>query len=97
MLKVFKKEPIVINGALNFGLKNIAKAMFNNDMIDVIWDNENPCSNGLTAMVLAWKTYQRRALTDIHESPVIQDIIKYNEMDCRVIWEIVNYLRNNNV
>jgi len=97
MLKVFKKEPIVINGALNFGLKTIAKAMFNNDMIDVIWDNENPCSNGLTAMVLAWKTYQRRALTDIHESPVIQDIIKYNEMDCRVIWEIVNYLRNNNI
>ena len=34
-------------------------------------------------------------LSDVHESPVIQDIIKYNEIDCRVLWEIINYLRKN--
>jgi hypothetical protein len=95
LLHVFKKEPIVVKGALNFGLKSIAKALYGNELIDTIWDNENPCSNGLTAMVLAWKTYQRNALPDIHESPVIQDIITYNEMDCRVLWEIIKYLREN--
>ena len=95
MLTVFKKEPITIKGALNFGLKSVAKALYHNKMIEVIWDNENPCSNGLSAMVLAWKTYQRNILSDVHESPVIQDIIKYNEIDCRVLWEIINYLRQN--
>ncbi len=95
MLTVFKKEPITIKGALNFGLKSVAKALYHNKMIEVIWDNENPCSNGLSAMVLAWKTYQRNILSDVHESPVIQDIIKYNEIDCRVLWEIINYLRKN--
>ncbi len=95
LLKVFKSEPIVVKGSLNFGLKSVAKALYQNQMIDTIWDNDNPCSNGLTAMVLAWKTYQKSKLTDIHESPVIQDIIKYNEMDCKVLWEIIKYLREN--
>ena len=69
--------------------------MYANKFIDTIWDSENPCSNGLTAMVLAWKTYQKSSLEDIHESPVIEDIIKYNEMDCKVLWEIIKYLREN--
>ncbi|VVU94405.1 hypothetical protein CPAV1605_127 [seawater metagenome] len=95
LLKVFKAEPIVVKGSLNFGLKSVAKALYQNKMIDTIWNTENPCSNGLTAMVLAWKTYQKTKLADIHESPVIQDIIKYNEMDCKVLWEIIKYLRDN--
>ena len=71
--------------------------MHQNNMIDTIWDSENPCSNGLTAMVLAWKVYQKNKQSDIHNNPVIQDIIKYNLIDCKVLWEIINFLRINNL
>jgi len=97
LLKVFRDEPVVVKGSLKFGLKGIAKAMHSNGLIDTIWDSDNPCSNGLTAMVLAWKAYQKNKMPDIHNNPVIQDIIKYNVIDCKVLWEILNYLRENHI
>lgn len=97
LLQVFKKEPIVIKGNLKYGLKGIAKAMYHHNFIETIWESDNPCSNGLTAMVLAWKVYQKNKMKDIHSNPIIQDIIKYNIIDCRVLWEIINYLRINHL
>ena len=78
-------------------MKGIAKAMHHHNLIETIWDSDNPCSNGLTAMVLAWKVYNKTKIKDIHKHPVIQDIIKYNIIDCKVLWEIINYLRNNHL
>jgi hypothetical protein len=97
LLHVFKKEPIVIKGNLKFGLKGIAKAMHQHNFIETIWDSDNPCSNGLTAMILAWKVYKKNKMKNIHNNPIIQDIIKYNVIDCKVLWEIVNYLRKNHL
>lgn len=97
LLTVFKQEPIVIKGNLKYGLKGIAKAMHHHNFIETIWESDNPCSNGLTAMVLAWKVYKKNKMKDIHNNPIIQDIIKYNIIDCKVLWEIINYLRNNHI
>ena len=71
--------------------------MYQHNFIETIWDSDNPCSNGLTAMILAWKVYQKNKMKNIHNNPVIQDIIKYNIIDCKVLWEIVNYLRENHL
>ena len=30
------------------------------------------------------------------DSDIIANISEYNEIDCKVIWEIINYLRKNN-
>lgn len=97
MLQVFKKEPIVINGCLNFGLKNIAKAMYKHGFIKTIWRNNNSCSNGTNAMIFAYNEYNkyRKNNENIKNSSIITDIAEYNEIDCKVIWEIVNYLRCN--
>ena len=70
--------------------------MHHHNLIETL-DSDNPCSNGLTAMVLAWKVYNKTKIKDIHKHPVIQDIIKYNIIDCKVLWEIINYLRNNHL
>jgi hypothetical protein len=90
LYKLFIDNNIVVKGALNFSLKTIANAMYNNRLISTCWDSNSSCSNGLQAMYLAYKFYNNSAnLNSMNE------IIKYNMIDCKVMWEILSYLRNN--
>ena len=91
---LFTKNNIVVKGALNFSLKSIAKAMYQNNMIKSCWDKESPCSNGLNAMLLAYKLYKHNNIVT-NEEPIMRDITYYNMIDCKVLWEILRYLRNN--
>ena len=95
LYNVFRTEPVVVKGALSFGLKDVAKALYEQGLINQVWDEGNPCSNGLTAMVLAVKAYEESKTRKIPLSsiPCILDVVKYNEIDCRVLWEIIEYLR----
>lgn len=97
MLDIFKSEPIVIKGCFDFGLKNISKAMVNHGMIQCTWGIDKfGCSDGLKAMFLAGQVYQesRDKNVNVVELPKMKSIIEYNEIDCKVVSEIVNYLRN---
>lgn len=91
--KVFLAEPIVIRGAFNYSLKTIAKCMFKHDLIKTTWPDESSCNNGQDALVLANKLYiesnKDLELTDMN------DIVYYNEIDCKVLCDILEYLRLN--
>jgi hypothetical protein len=96
LYKLFYDEPIVVNGALNFSLKSIAKALYKNNLIESSWDSSSPCSNGLTAMILANEIYEKvckKTINNIIHDPVMREIVKYNEIDCKVMWEIHNLIR----
>ena len=88
---IFVEEPIVIKGSFKFGLKSIAKAMENHGMISTVLDSK--CSSGMTAMVSAYKCYNTEDKPSTCD--IMKDIAKYNEYDCKVLWEIIRYLRNN--
>lgn len=90
MYNVFSNEPIVVKGALNFRLKEIGKAMHKLGYIKTLWDDNGPV-DGFDAMLEAVKYYKNNTNNNI-----IQAIINYNEIDCKIIWEIVKYLRKNN-
>ena len=97
LYKLFYDEPVVVKGALNFSLKSIAKALYNHNLIKSSWDSTSPCSNGLTAMILANDIYEKvnkNTIDNILHDPVMKEIVKYNEIDCKVMWEIHNLLRN---
>ena len=94
LYQVFINEPIVINGALNYSLKTVAKALFNNNLITTIWDNTSSCANGLNAMLLAYQVYNDQDSNPL-EDLTMKEIKKYNEIDCKCLWEIINYLREN--
>jgi hypothetical protein len=100
MCKVFIDEPIVIKGAKKFNLKDIAKTMMNNNMISAKWNYDGP-DNGLTAMMEAIDYYKYKNNKNkndedtIHYEDLMISIIDYNEVDCKVVYEIVNYLRHN--
>ncbi len=97
-LGVMKSEPIAIKGALNYSIKTVAKAMYNNKMIKTKWaTNYSGVSDGFTAMIKAWNCDRDALKKDISlkKLPTIKEITKYNEVDCKVLWDIINYLRVN--
>ena len=90
--QIFVTEPIVIKDALNYSLKTVANAMCNHGLIKTKWDSSSICSNGLDAMLLAHKIYESKSNVKLID---MKEIGHYNEVDCKVLYEILNYLRMN--
>ena len=92
--KLFRDEPIVVKGSLRFKLKSVSKALYDNRLITTAWDYSSECNSGLAAMALANKLYNE--VTEVTEkNEIMKEIIKYNEIDCKVLWDILRYLREN--
>ncbi|MGH2472284.1 MAG: hypothetical protein ACRDG6_07760 [Candidatus Limnocylindria bacterium] len=91
--RVFRAQPIVVKGAFSFGLKSIARAMRAHGLIETAWGEG--LADGAGAMVGAWSAAadSRARGRSLAESPVMQEIARYNEVDCRVMAEILDYLR----
>ena len=89
ILDMFHSEPIIIKGALNFSLKTIGKSMYKHGMIKTIWKTNNIVSDGLSAMYEAYKIY----LNNKSINTQLKHIIKYNKVDCKIMWDILNALK----
>lgn len=89
LYKVFKQTPIVIKDCFKYGLKPVAKAMEKYKLITTKIDSE--CSSGLEAVVNAWKCYENE--DDPANCSVMNDIAEYNKFDCKVLQDILFYLR----
>ena len=86
--KVFEEEPIIIKNMFKFKLKDVAGAMYENNLIKTRWEDIN---SGMTVIKEASKYYREKK----NNIDIINNIINYNKTDCKVLWEIVDYLRNN--
>jgi hypothetical protein len=97
LLTIFKKEPITVKGSLGFGLKSIAGALAEHNLIKTTWDASLSCADGAGAMLGAFNACSeaKRRRLSLADMPQIQDIKKYNEVDCKVLGEILVYLREN--
>jgi hypothetical protein len=93
--KVVKEEPVVVRGAMGFGLKAVANAMHSHGLIETGWPGG--VVDGLGAMLGAWRSAEeaRDGECTLPEVPLMQAIRDYNEIDCKVMMEIVAYLRAN--
>jgi hypothetical protein len=99
LLKVFRAEPIGIKGCLNYGLKNVAKTFYKNGFIKTVWDSGSKCVDGADAAVGAFRIDKKtkKSGTSFKSDPLAQEIIKYNEVDCKVLYEIIDYLRTHHI
>lgn len=89
--KIFKTEPIVIKDCFNYGLKSVAMSMKKHGFITT--DLSSDCKTGMNACVDAWKCY--RDEVNPVDSVVMKDIMEYNKFDCKVLYDILAYIRNN--
>ena len=95
LTKVMREEPVVVRGALGFGLKTVANAMHSHGIIETNWADSS--IEGLGAMVGAWRCDEkaRNQGVSMTSLPLMDEIVRYNEVDCKVMMEIVRYLRAN--
>ncbi len=93
--KVMRQEPVAVRGALGFGLKAVANSMYSEGLIETHWA-DSPV-DGLGAMVGAWRSDEkaRRLGVPMTKIPLMAEIARYNEVDCKAMMEIVRYLRTN--
>jgi hypothetical protein len=93
-LKVMKDEPIVVKDAFGFGLKAIAKNLEKHGLTTTTW--EDGPTDGLGAMVGAWHCdkISRADGLDMIETEIMKGIREYNIIDCKAMWDLINYLRN---
>jgi len=89
--QVFRAAPIGVKGAFDYSLKSIAKAMHAAGLIETRWDDDS--LDGLAAMVGIMRAAQRPE--PLPTSALVQRIARYNETDCRVVAEILRWLRAN--
>ena len=95
LTNVMRKEPVVVRGALSFGLKAVANAMHTRGIIETDWA-DSPV-DGLGAMVGAWRCDEQaqKQVVAMTGLPLMGEIVRYNEVDCKVMMEFVSYLRAN--
>lgn len=86
-LGVIKDGPILIKNVFGFSLKSYGKALYDIGAIQTKW--EESCGDGMYAMLLAANCYKTHGT----ETAEFNNIIKYNEIDCKVLYEIVQFLR----
>lgn len=91
LYKIFVDEPIIIKGMKRFKLKEVANIMAKYGMIKTSWDTE--ISDGLSAMIEAVKFYDNLELGQEYNPDIINKISEYNKIDCTVMYEILEYLR----
>ena len=84
------KNNIYIKGAFDYSLKTIAKTMNKLNMIETKWEDEE--LNGLSTMIAV--EYYNNMGCGLHNIKEIEEIVKYNEVDCKVMWEMLNYIQS---
>jgi len=91
--EVMTAEPVVVKGAMDFGLKSIAKAFKSHGFVDTLW-KEGP-ADGLGAMVGAFWCHETAIQSggSMLDDQLMHQIGDYNEVDCLVMMEAINYLR----
>ena len=91
LLKFFKDNAITIKDAFNYSVKTIAKSLYNYGYIETKWEDNT--LDGTIAMLVAWdaeKICKKGDINELEEYDKMKSIIKYNEVDCKVLSEIFN-------
>ncbi|MDQ3096928.1 MAG: hypothetical protein M3Q61_02010 [Chloroflexota bacterium] len=90
---VVQAEPVVIRGSMGFGLKSVARALHALGHTATDWGEG--LADGTGAMAGAWlaAAEARRSGGTLSNVALMREIDRYNEIDCRVMAEVLDYLR----
>ena len=95
LMVCMQNQPIAIKGSFDFSLKSVAPALQRLGHIQTSWPR-GTLADGLAAMVGAWKAYAiaEKKEVPVQEVGIMRKIIDYNEIDCKVMGEILEWMRS---
>jgi hypothetical protein len=72
--------------------------MYKNNMIKTCWHNNESikCTNGQDALLLGINLYKENNIVR-EDNNILKVIRDYNEVDCKVLFEIIEYLRSTHI
>ena len=86
--QIFYNNEIVVKGLFDYKLKNIWAALKYNNLIQTNGDILNKCKGGGDSLNLAYLLYKKQ------NKPCQNTLTEYNHFDCKVLHDIVNFLRH---
>jgi hypothetical protein len=97
---IFYEEPFFVKGCKNFKLKSYIKAL--NDIGKIkVEIQPDECSDGLDAMLIAWKFYNKeesliktRSVSTNEVKRKLNNVIIYNKLDCIYLEVLLKFIRN---
>ncbi len=91
--RIVHPAPVVVAGARGFGLKAVARAMHAHGLIETDWGDG--LADGTGAMAGAWAAAAIAAQdrSDLATVELMKEVGRYNEIDCRVMAEVLEHLR----
>lgn len=95
LCEYFKSVPITIKGVFSFGLKDVVKGLYSANLIPTQWqDQAIDGKAAMYAVINADECCQKMTPpTPLTENEEMIQITQYNETDCKVMMEILEYLR----
>jgi len=95
--KILQTTAFAIKGAFNYRLKDIANALYKLGYTETSWSESGTGGiDGLDAMVVIWNCIRDTCNEEIAvEYPGVNEIIKYNQIDCKVMYEICRFIQSN--
>jgi hypothetical protein len=97
MHAIINKEKIGIKGSYGYSLKSVGNALYNHGLIKTFWQKSSftDISNGQDALFAGSNYYKKFGnVKDNNDGKkIFNDFINYNEIDCKMIYEIVRILR----
>lgn len=93
LCKCCKGAGLILPGQLGYGLKEVATVMYNAGLIQTTWkrDVDGNIDNGLSAAIGAMRMYN--SMSEEDREKFFKALIDYNYVDCKVMEEIVEYIR----
>ena len=83
--EVFSRTPVLIKNCFNFKLKTLAREMKKMNMISITCPEQ--CGSGQDSLVVADRYFKH------HSSEDYRILQEYNYFDCRVMFEILSFLK----
>jgi len=84
LYELFVRNCIIVKGSLTFKLKHIVSALHKNGLIDISYDGLHSIKNGMDAQNVANRYYEGHT----NREKEFEEVLTYNEIDCKVLFEI---------
>jgi hypothetical protein len=99
MMDMFLEAEVVIRGVWGYSIKDVAKGLHKHGLLPAVWapgeKGGDPIQSGEGTLGTATGAYRNAQRKGVHVGNVPQfaSLRCYNEMDCRVLYDLLNFLR----